>query len=115
VPHERALVVETLGTATARARALELAGIGARLAFVDGAEPDDPFVTDWSRLVALQASIVCVTGAHPDLLPELCAMLVRKQITLAPHVRVVAAADAHAARAAWLAGESAILPIFVPA
>jgi threonine dehydrogenase-like Zn-dependent dehydrogenase len=113
-PVERALVIETLGTAVARARALELVGIGGRIALVDGAEPDDPFVTDWSRLVALQAAIVCVSGAHPDLLPELCAMLVRKQITLAPHVRRIAAADAPAARAAWLAGESAILPIFVP-
>jgi threonine dehydrogenase-like Zn-dependent dehydrogenase len=114
-PLERALVIETRGDAPSRRQALARVGIGGRLAFVDGATPAPPLDTDWSRLVAAEAQVVTITGAHPDLLPELCAMLVRRQLTLAPHVRRVDAAAAPAARAAWLAGSDPLLPILVPA
>jgi threonine dehydrogenase-like Zn-dependent dehydrogenase len=113
-PIERALVLETRGDAPSRRRALALVGIGGRLALVDGAVPAPPLDTDWSRLVAADAQVVTVTGAHPDLLPELCAMLARRQLLLAPHVRRVDVAAAPAARAAWLAGDEPRLPILAP-
>ena len=69
---------------------------------------------DWPRLVAAEAHVFGVVGGHPDLLPELVALVVRGQLPLAVAVRAVAAADADAARAAY-AADGGALPIVVPA
>jgi threonine dehydrogenase-like Zn-dependent dehydrogenase len=108
---ERAVVIETRGDDASRKRALELAAIGARFAFLDGAAANEPIAVDVARLVRDDAQLTMVNGAHPDLLPELVVMVTRKQLPLAPHVHAVTLAEAAAARKAWLAGESATLPI----
>ena len=64
------------------------------------------------RLVAAEAHVLGVVGGHPDLLPELCALVVRGQLSLAAGdaVRRVSFAEAAAARAAYLA-DGGPLPI----
>jgi D-arabinose 1-dehydrogenase-like Zn-dependent alcohol dehydrogenase len=88
-------------------------GDGARAA--DGAGGGAvPLATDWPALVSAEAHVMGVVGGHPDLLPELCALVVRGQIALGDAVRRVSFADAAAARAAYLA-DGGPLPIATPA
>jgi D-arabinose 1-dehydrogenase-like Zn-dependent alcohol dehydrogenase len=93
------------------ARALSQLVAGATVALLDGPGSAE-FATDWSRIVAAEAHLLGVVGGHPDLLPELCALVVRGQLRLADAVRPVAAAEAEAARTAYLSDGSA-LPILV--
>ncbi len=79
-------------------RALGELAPGVMVALLDAVE----MASDWSQVVAKEAHVQGVLGGHPDLLPELCALVVRGQLALAPHVRRIAAADAAAARAAYL-------------
>ena len=65
---------------------------------------------DWSKVVAHEAHVHGVVGGHPDLLPELVALVVRGQLRLPPAVRRIAPAEADAARAAYLA-DGGLLPI----
>lgn len=61
---------------------------GATLVLLDGA------TTDAARVVEYEATIVGVGGGHPDLLPELCALVVRGQLPLADFVcRASASSD----------------------
>lgn len=89
------------------ARALSQLHAGVTLALLDGAGSAD-FATDWSKLVAAEAHVLGVVGGHPDLLPELCALVVRGQLPVADAVRRVAPADAEAARAAYVADGGAL-------
>ena len=50
----------------------------------------------WPQLVANEAHVLGVLGGHPDLLPEICALVVRGQLALAPHLRRVTTAEAEA-------------------
>lgn len=93
-------------------RALQSCAAGATLALLDGGRAE-PFATDWPRLVAAEAHVLGVVGGHPDLLPELVALVVRGQLPLADAVRRVSFADADAARAAYLA-DGGPLPIAAP-
>lgn len=79
-------------------RALRALAPGVTVALLDARE----LAADWSQVVANEAHVQGVLGGHPDLLPELCALVVRGQLALAPHVRRIAAAEADAARAAYL-------------
>jgi D-arabinose 1-dehydrogenase-like Zn-dependent alcohol dehydrogenase len=79
-------------------RAMKELAPGVMVALLDAAE----LHADWSQVVAKEAHVQGVLGGHPDLLPELCALVVRGQLALAPHVRRVSFADAEAARAAYL-------------
>jgi threonine dehydrogenase-like Zn-dependent dehydrogenase len=93
-------------------RALARVAPGITIVLLDG-DGGGEFATDWSRMVAAEARILGVVGGHPDLLPELCALVVRGQLPLAAHVRQVALGDAEAARAAY-ASDGGALPIVVP-
>ena len=83
-------------------RALDRVAAGTTVALLDG-DGAAAFAVDWSRLVAAEAHVLGVVGGHPNLLPELVALVVRGQLPLAGAVRRVAFADAEAARADYLA------------
>jgi D-arabinose 1-dehydrogenase-like Zn-dependent alcohol dehydrogenase len=91
-------------------RALARVAPGVTLALLDGAPASAP--VDVARLVAAEAHLLGVVGGHPDLLPELVALVVRGQLPLAANVRRVAAAESDAARAAY-ASDGGPLPIVV--
>jgi len=94
-------------------RALALVAPGATVVLLDGRDRVEGAI-DWSRTVAAEAHIFGVVGGHPDLLPELCALVVRGQLALADAVRRVPWSEAEAAHAAYQA-EGGPLPIAVPA
>jgi D-arabinose 1-dehydrogenase-like Zn-dependent alcohol dehydrogenase len=99
-------------------RALGRIAPGVTIALLDGTEraadggAAAESAADLPRLVGAEAHVIGVVGGHPDLLPELVALVVRGQIRLADAVRRVSAADAHDARARYLA-EGGPLPIVV--
>jgi threonine dehydrogenase-like Zn-dependent dehydrogenase len=94
-------------------RALAAVAPGSRVALLDG-DGGGPLSTDWPALVAAETQIFGVVGGHPDLLPELCALVVRGQLPLADAVRRVSFAEAESARAAY-AADGGLLPIATPA
>ena len=94
-------------------RALATVAAGNRIALLDG-DGGAPLVTDWPALVAAEAQVFGVVGGHPDLLPELVALVVRGQLPLHDAVRRVPFADADATRAAYRA-DGGPLPIATPA
>ena len=110
-----AIIVAT--GAADRRRALSLAGPGATVvlmdANVDQSEDSAPFSTDWARLVDAEAHVLGSVGGHPDLLPELCALVVRGQLPLAAAVRRVSVDEAARAHVAYLR-DGGPLPIAVP-
>ena len=106
-PVDGAIVIATQPRDWSRAMK-ELAG-GVMVALLDA---EELFSGDWSQVVAKEAHIQGVIGGHPDLLPEICALVVRGQLALAPHVRRISPAEAEAARAAYLA-DGGPLPIAV--
>jgi D-arabinose 1-dehydrogenase-like Zn-dependent alcohol dehydrogenase len=108
-----AVILATRADRAERQRALALAGDGATVVLLDGADHDGDFVTDWRRLVAAEIRVLGVVGGHPDLLPELCALVVRGQLPLGENVRPVALADAARAHADY-AALGGTLPIAVP-
>jgi D-arabinose 1-dehydrogenase-like Zn-dependent alcohol dehydrogenase len=89
-------------------RAMRELAPGVMVALLDAVE----IAADWSQLVANEAHVQGVIGGHPDLLPEVCALVVRGQLTLAPHLRRVAPAEAEAATAEYLRA-GGLLPIVV--
>lgn len=107
-------VIETTGTAAGRRRALALLDGGATAALLaDGDGEDAPAPLD--ALAELGATVVGAPACHPDLLPELAALVVRGDLDLAPHTVALpfgALADALADRRA---GRLAALPILTPA
>jgi threonine dehydrogenase-like Zn-dependent dehydrogenase len=108
-----AIIVATAPHDWARALAAATAP-GSRVALLDG-DGAAALPTDWPALVAAEAHVLGVVGGHPDLLPELVALVVRGQLVLdATAVRRVAFADAESARAAYRA-DGGPLPIATPA
>jgi len=93
------------------ARALAAVAPGVTIALLDGSGAQAS-AADWPRLVAAEAHVLGVVGGHPDLLPELVALVVRGQLGLDAHVRRVSVDEADAARAAYLA-DGGPLPIAV--
>ena len=74
-----------------------------------GGGASDTFVVD-PKFVVAEGQLITVFEGHPDLLPELVALVVRGQLPLAPAVRRVGAVDAESARAAYL-DAGGLLPI----
>ncbi|HEX4459432.1 MAG TPA: alcohol dehydrogenase catalytic domain-containing protein [Polyangia bacterium] len=116
VDGDGAVIIAT--SAADRHRALTLAGHGATVVMLDSAGNGNasdaaPFATDWARLVDAEAHVIGSVGGHPDLLPELCALVVRGQLPLAAAVRRVTVDDAAPAHAAYLR-DGGPLPIAVP-
>ncbi len=111
-----AFILATGGVLADRRRALELAGDGATVVLLDApeAEVDADIETDWSRLVRAEVRVLGVVGGHPDLLPELCALVVRGQLPLAAAVRAVPLAGAAVEHQTYVT-RGGTLPIAVPA
>ena len=89
-------VFETSALAHTRATALALCGPGARLTWLSvralglRAEPAVAARPDAiDTILDLDATLVGVAGAHPDLLPELAALVVRGELDIESAARVV--------------------------
>ncbi len=89
-------VFEADGDADARARAVALATSGAIVALGRAATPTATAVNA-DALVAGGCTLLGVPGAHPDLLSEVAALVVRGDVVLDPVVDVVPAGDIAAA------------------
>ncbi len=83
---------EADGDAGARARAVALAVDGAVVAMSRAASPTSTAV-DLDAWVAGGCTLLGVPGAHPDLLSEVAALVVRGDVTLDGLVNVVGASD----------------------
>lgn len=78
-------VIETTSTAAGRRRALALlgdGGVAALLSDGDGASPTAAL----DAIAEREATVVGAAACHPDLLPELAALVVRGDLLLAPSV-----------------------------
>jgi len=107
-------IIETSGSAGGRALALGLAGPGGAVAFVDGLDGrsiDFAPAASWNTFVTDEALLFGATACHPDLYPELAALVVRGQLDLGPLVEAVSLADVVSARADYAAGRRQTLPI----
>jgi hypothetical protein len=114
-PAARDASVVVATSARQRRRALAQLGAGSTLVLLDDAVDlgaHQPESIDWTPLLRSEVQILTVSGGHPDLLPELAALLARGQLPLAGAVRRVAPADTGRAHAAYLA-EGGPLPIAV--
>jgi L-iditol 2-dehydrogenase len=103
-------VYEVSGRADARARAVALAGPGATLGLL-GAEvagaPETPDLP--SALVDRDVVILGVAGPHPDLLPELAALVARGDLELGSRCEVRGWDELTTLRAAPGGGERALV------
>ncbi|HZS40175.1 MAG TPA: zinc-binding dehydrogenase [Polyangia bacterium] len=109
-------ILETTGTAAGRYRAIAMLPDGATAVLLDGSrgEPAPAPAIDWENFAASERTVLGAAAAHPDLYPELCALLVRGELALAPLVRAVSVDEAGAALAARRAGTLVELPIIRP-
>jgi threonine dehydrogenase-like Zn-dependent dehydrogenase len=110
-----AKIVELSGASAGRKQVLALCAEGCTLALCDGPVPlrSSPIATDWGELVAAEVQIHGLVGSHPDLLPELAALVVRGVVPLAPSLLRVSLGEAAHAHAAYHAGELVALPVLV--
>jgi len=107
-------VIETTGTAAGRRRALALLDAGATCALLsDGDGGDAPAPVD--AIAERQATVVGAAACHPDLLPELAALVVRGEVDLARETVALPFAALADALADRRAGRLRELPILVPA
>lgn len=83
-------IIETTGTSAGRAAAAALGSPGVRYALVTGAGPSEPLD---AAVLDAGATIAGIPGAHPDLLPEIAAMAVKRELDLAATVDVVDSLD----------------------
>lgn len=89
-------VLDTTGTAAGRDRAIRLCPPGGTVALLDGG-PDrgDPVPPpDWEALARAEVKLLGASACHPELIPELCALVVRGEVPLDPIVARAGAADA---------------------
>jgi 6-hydroxycyclohex-1-ene-1-carbonyl-CoA dehydrogenase len=107
-------VLETTGTAAGRRRAVELAalagGTAVLLADGDGLEVTAPL----DALAAAEAHVIGASACHPDLLPELLALVARGELSLDAEVERWPMSRLAEARAARLRGARLALPVLVP-
>jgi threonine dehydrogenase-like Zn-dependent dehydrogenase len=106
------IVLETTASTAGRHRALAMLPPGATAVFLDGAV--DATVTpppDWPRFAVEESRILGASACHPDLYPELCALVVRGELPLAPLCHAIAPAAVDAALADRRAGRLRALPI----
>lgn len=106
-------LIETTGSAAGRRRALELAtpgGVAALLSDGDGYDLRIPI----EALCDGEAVVLGAAACHPDLLPELCALVVRGELDLASQVQLLPFDDYAAAVAERRAGHLELLPVLMP-
>lgn len=113
MPEPRQLILETTATAAGRFRALAMLDAGATAVLLDGGDhlPRPAPPPPWEILTGSEAQILAISAGHPDLLPELCALVVRGELELAPLVTAVPPEAAAVALAARRRGELHELPI----
>ena len=106
-------VIETTSTGAARRRAVALlgdGGVAALLADGDGVSP----IADLDALAEREATVVGAGACHPDLLPELAALVVRGDLVLAPQVVAMPFEAFADALDSVRCGRIARLPILTP-
>jgi threonine dehydrogenase-like Zn-dependent dehydrogenase len=112
-PPAGARLLETSATAAGQKLALALCPDGGTVIFLDGAATA-PVPAPIDQLARKEAQLVCATACHPDLLPELAALMVRHQWPLAELTHAVTASDAGSALEAREHGRLTSLPILRP-
>jgi threonine dehydrogenase-like Zn-dependent dehydrogenase len=113
-PEETAaeVVLETTGSSAGRHRALAMLAPGATAVFLDG--PVDAVQVpqpDWPRFVAAEGKLLGAEAAHPDLLPEVCALFARGELPIASLVTAIEPSQIDATLALRRAGKLPQLPI----
>jgi len=113
-PEETAVevVLETTGSSAGRHRALAMLAPGATAVFLDGPVDAVPVpLPDWPRFVAGEGKLLGAQAAHPDLLPEVCALYARGELPIASLVTAIEPAQIDATLALRRAGKLTQLPI----
>jgi 6-hydroxycyclohex-1-ene-1-carbonyl-CoA dehydrogenase len=116
LPTSGVKILETSGSAAGRHRAVAMLGDGGVAALLDashqsgGSAPPLP-PTDWGELARREAQVLGAAACHPDLVPELCALVVRGELPLGAIATAVTVEEAGPALAARRAGRGPDLPI----
>jgi hypothetical protein len=106
-------VIETTATAAGRRLAARLATDGGTAALCEGGDgPALPLPLD--ELAAREATVVGAAACHPDLYPELMALVVRGELRLAPEVIPLPFAELGAALDGVRSGRIVELPVLRP-
>ncbi len=105
-------IFETSGEKAGRDLARELAGPGSTVALLStGFDAGASF--DAAPLLAREVAVFGITGAHPDLLPEVAALAVRRELDLDRAAVIASISDPQSApaqaRAARAAGKTLVL------
>lgn len=109
-------LIETTATPAGRHRAAAMLPDGGTAVLLDGGDdllhplPAMP----WESLARSEAQLIGASACHPDLFPELCALVVRGELPIARLVTRVSPADAAEALALRRQGRLLELPIIVP-
>jgi 6-hydroxycyclohex-1-ene-1-carbonyl-CoA dehydrogenase len=107
-------ILETTATAAGRLRALALIGPGATAALLDGGSDEEPLPGGaWERFALVEGQLFGASACHPDLLPELAALVVRGEVDPAPLVVAVPPTEIEGALAARRQGRLRELPVIV--
>jgi threonine dehydrogenase-like Zn-dependent dehydrogenase len=84
------VVLETTGSSAGRHRALAMLPPGATALFLDGPVDAVPVPQpDWHNFVGHESKLLGAEAAHPDLLPEVCALFARGELPIASLVTAV--------------------------
>jgi threonine dehydrogenase-like Zn-dependent dehydrogenase len=106
------IVLETSGSAAGRHRALTMLPPGATAVFLDG--PADSLkvpLPDWQRFSDGECRLLGAEAAHPDLLPEVCALAARGELPLAEWTIAIDPSQIDATQKARREGRLRQLPI----
>jgi 6-hydroxycyclohex-1-ene-1-carbonyl-CoA dehydrogenase len=108
-------IVETTATPAGRHRAVAMLPDGGTAALLDGGDdlPHTLPPLPWKSFATREAQVFGASACHPDLFPELMALVVRGEVPIGQLVTRVAPADADSARAAVREGRLDRLPIVV--
>jgi threonine dehydrogenase-like Zn-dependent dehydrogenase len=112
-PPQGAKLLETSATAAGQKLALALCPDGGTVIFLDGAATA-PIPAPIDQLARKEAQLLCATACHPDLIPELCALVRRHGWPLDELTHPVSSADATPALEAREHGRLTSLPILRP-
>jgi len=106
------IVLETTGSAAGRHRALALLAPGATAVFLDGPGAELPVPPpDWTRFCAGERRLLGAEAAHPDLMPEVCALFARGELPLDDLLLPISPDEIDATQAARREGRLKKLPI----
>ena len=109
-------ILETTASAAGRHRALAMAPEGGTVLFLDGGEDLPQGATHappapWELLARGEVQLVGASACHPDLYPELCALVAKGALPIGQLVTRVEPADAEAAIRQRRAGRILGLPV----